>query len=89
MLKPRGTPSREGQDLVPEMGVRHAPGAIRGVGTVVDGEGDTDGEGAGVPWVGGREGHAGRVGAVQGASLERLDDEAAPVDYLGFDVPGK
>jgi hypothetical protein len=42
----------QGQDLVPDHGVRDVPLAPGSIGAVVDGQGDADGQGAGVPGVG-------------------------------------
>jgi hypothetical protein len=77
----------QGQDLVPDHGVRDVPGAVGGVGSFLELDHHADGQGAGVPGVGGREGHPGRVGALQGAAGERLGDEPAPVDHAGANAP--
>ena len=89
MLKPSGTPSGKGQDLVAEHGVADSPGAPGGIGPFFQLHGDANGQGAGVAGMGGGEGHPARVGAGQGASLKGLGDKPAPVEHLSGDAPGK
>jgi hypothetical protein len=58
----RDTVSGQGQDLVPEHGVRDVPGAPGGVGAFLQFDGDADGQGADVAGMGGGEGT--RLGSV-------------------------
>jgi hypothetical protein len=75
------------QDLIAYCCLADVPGAPRGIGPVLQLDRHADGQGAGVPRVGGREGHPGRVGAGEGAALEGLGDEATPVDHASANAP--
>jgi hypothetical protein len=77
----------EGEHLLAGGGLGDVPCAMGGVDTLLEGDGDADGELLVVARVADGEGHELGLDVGQGATLEALDHQPVALEHAGLDAP--